>query len=127
MQSEARVDTRLFRDLIRSLLSEGISVRFHARGRSMFPAIRDQQMVQVDPVKHVNFGDVVLLETADGPVVHRVGAFGATRGDCCLDHDAPGNLIGKVSLLHDGTPIAVPSMGLGTRVRRWLARWSGHF
>jgi hypothetical protein len=127
MESESRADTALFRALVRSLLRQGISVRFRAHGRSMFPAIRDTEIVQVDPAQTLDQGEVALLDTAHGPRIHRIIAPSQTRGDCCLDSDPAGDLLGKVTVLRGETASRVSAMTTGTRVRRWIARWRGHF
>ena len=88
MRSEVRHDSKLFRELSRSLLKKGISVRFLARGRSMFPVIADGETVQVD-AREAACGDVLLLDTDDGLRVHRLQVSDVghvvTRGDSCLD------------------------------------------
>ena len=43
-------DSKLFEEVTRELLEQGMSVRFQARGASMSPAIRDGEVVQVTPV-----------------------------------------------------------------------------
>lgn len=127
MRSESRDDSRLFGALMRSLLKEGISVRFRARGRSMYPAIADGQTLQVDP-QSVTRGDVALVQTAEGFRVHRVMATGnaiITRGDCCFGEDPyPAEMIGAVTA-RDGE--SIPRQPVGSVLRRWFARWRGHF
>ncbi len=127
MRSEERADTKLFREVVRTLLERGVSVRFRAHGRSMFPSIRDGEVVHVEAVKKVTHGDVVLVDTSDGLRVHRAIATGVTRGDCSFDSDGPGNLVGRVSLLHQGRTVQVPAITVAMRVRRWVARWRGRF
>ena len=39
-------DSKLFEEVIRELLGQGLSVRFQARGASMSPAIRDGEIVR---------------------------------------------------------------------------------
>ncbi len=127
MRTESRADSRLFGTLLRSLLKEGISVRFEARGRSMFPAIADGHPIEVKAEKTAH-GDVALVENEDGFRVHRVlrSANGVvTRGDCCFGEDPyPAELIGSVSF---GSGRRIPRQRLRSRVRRWIARWRGHF
>lgn len=88
MRSEIRQDSKLFRELSRSLLAKGISIRFLVRGRSMFPAIRDGEAVLVEH-KDVRKGDVLLVDTEDGLRLHRlqrcVDGKLITQGDCCAE------------------------------------------
>ena len=130
MRSESRRDSRLFREVVRSLLKDGISLRFQADGRSMHPAIGNAETIEVEPVAAVVPGDVVMAETADGIRVHRVVNTGnalATRGDCCLDVDCDVRPLGVVSVVHDNEVRPVSRRSLGSVVRRWLARWRGRF
>ena len=123
MRSETRHDSRLFREALRSLMKDGIAVRFRAHGRSMYPAVQDGDEVQVE-AKVAERGDVAMVETDEGLRVHRVIGSGATRGDCCLNADSPREIVGKVSRVNDR---AVPQQKTGSRVRRWIARWRGRF
>lgn len=127
MRSESRADSRMFRELMRSLLDSGISVRFRARGRSMHPAIADGETVQVDPVAPAKRGDVVIVDTADGLRAHRMRAAGVTQGDCCFDADPDSQPLGTVLVVTDEGTRPVPRRRPGTVVRRWLARWRGRF
>jgi hypothetical protein len=90
VKSRVRSDTGLFRALARTLLKQGIAVRFRAHGRSMFPAIADGDTVEVFP-GNARTGDVVLIDSARGPVAHRVVSWRKneilTRGDSCDDND----------------------------------------
>jgi hypothetical protein len=92
--------TAHFSAVVDGLLAEGVSVRFRARGRSMLPAVRDQECVTVAPIQaaSVALGDVVLCSTRRGPLAHRVTEIGrgadgarrfALRGDASLENDAP--------------------------------------
>lgn len=129
MRSETRSDSRLFGDLLRSLLKDGISVRFRASGSSMYPAIKDGDLLQVDPLKGPHRGDVVMANSEEGLRVHRVVNSGgtATRGDCCFDHDSTAGFIGIVSLADRERTRQVPAQRLSSTIRRWIARIRGHF
>jgi signal peptidase I len=132
MRSEARSDSRLFSQLVRSLLQDGISVRFQAHGRSMFPAIQHGDMIQVDPLTaSLEIGDVVLADTESGWNAHRITKTDSgnivVRGDCCFDSEAARVIAGRISLGTQSEPAAVPRVTLGTIVRRWIARWRGRF
>lgn len=102
MRSEVRHDSRLFRELSRSLLAKGISIRFLARGRSMFPAICDGETVQVEPAA-IRRGDVLLVDSEDGFRVHRLQASPEgtliTRGDSCTEAEVSSEraVLGRVS------------------------------
>jgi hypothetical protein len=126
MRTEERTDSRMFGELLRSLLRNGMAVRFQARGRSMYPAIADGDVVQVE-AGAVQRGDVALVETADGLRAHRlVGASNliVTHGDCCCGVDPyVAELLGHVSM----GDRRIPSQRIGSVVRRWLARWRGRF
>jgi phage repressor protein C with HTH and peptisase S24 domain len=92
LEAEDRKSTKLFRELSRSMLREGFAVRFRARGRSMFPAIHDDDLVTVAPVvAKAKKAEVVLTDSVDGVKVHRVerssGETIRTRGDSCIEDD----------------------------------------
>ncbi len=63
-----------FLKLSKDILNKGCSLRFQAKGWSMFPAIRDGDILKVEPVKgkEIRLGDVILYRTADERMaVHR--------------------------------------------------------
>jgi hypothetical protein len=79
------------------LLNKGLSVRFEARGASMFPCIRDRQIVHVAAVivSKLRKGDIVLAKGNSGFRVHRLvladhnkNLF-ITRGDSGQQNDLP--------------------------------------
>jgi hypothetical protein len=79
------------------MLERGLSVRFEARGCSMSPAIRDGEIVEVQPVEPVRLqkNDIVLAKSDAGFRLHRIvmldthrGIF-ITRGDCGHANDPP--------------------------------------
>src|SRR5271165_5484286 len=88
-------DSKLFEEVIRDLLSRGLSVRFQARGASMSPAIRDQEMVEVTPVivSKLRKDDIVLAKSNSGFRLHRIvmadpaNDVFITRGDCGQEDD----------------------------------------
>src|SRR3954467_6248795 len=93
--SKVFADSKLFEDVIRPLLQQGLSVRFQARGASMSPAIRDQEVVQVTPVMvtELRKDDIVLAKSHCGFRLHRIvladpakDVF-VTRGDCGVQDD----------------------------------------
>jgi uncharacterized repeat protein (TIGR01451 family) len=93
--TDLRADSRLFEDLTCDLLSQGLAVRFQARGASMSPVIRDGEVVQVTPVivSKLRKDDIVLTKSNNGFRIHRLviadherDVF-VTRGDCGLEDD----------------------------------------
>jgi len=130
MRSETRSDSRLFSNLMRSLLKDGISIRFRAHGRSMFPAIHEDDVLQIDPVDSIQRGDVVMVETTDGLRVHRVVETESaivTRGDCAFESEPVDRLFGKASIVVGERTNSVKRQRLSSTVRRWIARFRGQF
>ena len=66
-------------ELAEEVVSRGGVLRFQARGRSMRPAIADQDWVVLGPVggHEPRLGEVVLARTRRGPRLHRVVEKGA--------------------------------------------------
>ncbi len=80
-------DLRAAVDLARELLARGQSVRYRARGRSMWPTILDGDRLTLAPlVDAIRLGDVVFLPTDDFGLAHRVVARVGDR--YCLKGDA---------------------------------------
>jgi len=78
-----RCDSEAFADLSREILGKGKSLRFRARGNSMWPLVRDGDILLVRPIGtgEVRLGDLVLFHTGKGNVVvHRVVRCDAGRG-----------------------------------------------
>jgi len=92
---EDRAQSNLFDAFSRELLWEGNSIRFEARGASMSPAIRDGEIVHVEPavLTELRKGDIVLVKGETGFRLHRLVVADAsrdvfiTRGDCGLQDD----------------------------------------
>jgi hypothetical protein len=90
-------DSKLFEEFIRPMLQQGLSVRFQARGRSMSPAIRDGEIVEVTPVQltELRQDDIVLAKSGSGFRLHRIVVLDVvrdlfiTRGDCGQEDDPP--------------------------------------
>ena len=86
-----------FEALSRELLTNGLTVRFEARGASMSPCIRDGEIVHVTAVivSKLRKGDIVLTKGHSGFRVHRLVRidhdknFFITRGDCGQQDDPP--------------------------------------
>src|SRR3990170_6699742 len=72
MAEQAR--SNVFVEMTAELLSRGSSVRFQATGHSMYPAIKDGEMIKVEPVEpsQIKKGDIVLYRMKKGVIAHRV-------------------------------------------------------
>jgi uncharacterized repeat protein (TIGR01451 family) len=88
-------DSELFEEVACELLQQGLCVRFEARGASMSPAIRDGEVVEVNPVvvSEVRKDDIVLTRSKNGFRLHRIVIADhardefVTRGDCGQEND----------------------------------------
>src|SRR5215831_17771299 len=93
--SKIFADSKLFEEVVRPLLQQGVNVRFQARGASMSPAIRDGEVVEVMPaiVTKLRKDDIVLAKSNAGFRLHRivfanpVKDLFITRGDCGQQDD----------------------------------------
>jgi signal peptidase I len=117
--------------VIADLLGRGHAVRFRATGHSMYPIIRHDDFLLVEPAKTFIRGQVVLVLAERGLTAHRVIAVkdGAvvTRGDNAPDADAavdPGRVLGVVTHAErNGTTRRVTALaGLALRLRRLVER-----
>jgi hypothetical protein len=85
----------LFADFCEELLRQGKSVRFHAPGRSMYPTIKENEVITVEPIEPslINVGDIILYRQERSVVAHRVVRL--IRSDppppCSLDAEHPSN------------------------------------
>lgn len=93
-------------ELIVDLLRQGHAVQFRARGDSMHPVIRENDVVHVEPVDRATIvrGDVVLALAGRGLTAHRVvkrkGATIVMRGDNAPANDDPideSQVLGRVT------------------------------
>jgi len=92
---EDKAHSSLFGALSRGLLSTGLGFRFQARGRSMEPAIRDGEILWVEPCspRGLRKGDIVLFAEGANFRAHRLMVADAerdifiTRGDAGLERD----------------------------------------
>jgi signal peptidase I len=73
----------LLLDLSTELLGRGKRVRFRAPGRSMYPTIRENEVIIVEPVepRHVKVGDIILFRSEESVVAHRVMRIERGKGD----------------------------------------------
>jgi signal peptidase I len=128
----ASLNNPAFCRLARSLIAEGKMVRCKAAGASMFPAIRDGDLVTLSPVdpERLKPGQVIAFETSSGTLtIHRLVVTRShdghltfvTRGDARLGNDAPfgaDRLVGQVvEVRRDGRQVAVAGPAC-----LWLAR-----
>ncbi|MGD9040866.1 MAG: S24 family peptidase [Desulfobacteraceae bacterium] len=73
----------LLLDLSTELLGRGKRVRFRAPGRSMYPTIRENEAITVEPIKprHVKVGDIILFRSGESVVAHRVMRIERGKGE----------------------------------------------
>lgn len=120
-------DKVVFTGLSADMLSRGVSVRFRAAGSSMYPLIRDGDVLVVertDPEK-IRYGDIIFfIDAAGRTVVHRAikirahdsGTTLTTRGDSTLADDAPidgRDVIGRVAWIEKGNGRLNVGNGMG--------------
>jgi hypothetical protein len=129
VRSEVRANSRLFRALSRTLLEQGIGVRFRAQGRSMFPAVANGDVLEVHPSTTQQPGDVILIESIDGLRAHRIVSANSeqivTQGDSCHEPDRPASsdsILGRVAVVVTATGRRAPHT-LRTRLRQMLSRF----
>lgn len=80
-------ESRAAVDLAAELLARGQTVRYRARGRSMWPAILDGDRLTLAPIDGpIRTGDVMFLPTADFGLAHRIVARAGRW--CCSKGDA---------------------------------------
>jgi hypothetical protein len=73
-QSSVLSPQHLFADVVVDLLRRGARVRFQAPGWSMYPTIKNGEVIGVEPVKpsQVKWGDIILYRNGRGVIAHRV-------------------------------------------------------
>ena len=120
-------------EVIADLLARGHEVQFRARGDSMHPLIRNDDLLHVVPVRApaIARGDVVLTRAERGLTAHRVLRIDAatltTRGDNAPGVDPPlavSQLLGRVTHAErDGRRMRVlRARGVVLVVLRWMTR-----
>lgn len=142
--------SRLFAEVTFELLGSGQAVRFLVRGRSMYPEVRDGEMVTVIPVgpAEVKVGDIILYRAGGGALAHRVirtemrsgRPVFILRGDASAVTDEPveaAQVSGQVVSVERGGRIVRLDSRMAKirhrvrasliRARRWMwTRWSPH-
>ncbi len=137
-----------FYELGRALIESGRSFRLRVRGQSMFPWIRDGDVIEVVPVTmdQVRVGDIVFFRRGRLLLAHRViqrladgeTVQWVTRGDNHLEDDGPmdrpADLIGRVEKVYRGRRTIVLDRSLVGMVGRlaarhravhWVLLWAG--
>jgi phage repressor protein C with HTH and peptisase S24 domain len=102
-------------ELIVDLLGRGHAVQFQVHGDSMYPVIRENDTLHVEPLRDFARGDVVLVLAERGLTAHRVVSRRGTtlilRGDNAPAPDDPveeSQVLGKVTYaLRDGKRVNV--------------------
>lgn len=125
-----QADSALFSHLAHELLAKGASLRFEAKGRSMWPTIHDGDILHVEParVEELRVGHIVLFKGDEGLKAHRIvrreGKSFFTRGDAGIENDgkiAAEAVIGKVVSRERGaTGEPQPLSGAWDRARFFL-------
>jgi L-rhamnose isomerase len=107
-----RQHSSTFGILAEELIVAGSGFRFRARGLSMLPAIRDDEIVHVAPVESggIKMGDILLFRHNGQFKAHRMmrkdGEFFVTRGDTGKQIDGRihrGQVLGRVTAKECGT------------------------
>ena len=136
----------LFVDVSMDLLHRGQSIRFRAPGRSMYPTIKEEETITVQPMapSAIKMGDIILYRLEGIVIAHRVvrierGEDGDSRfilrGDASSDPDEPvepAQVLGKVvSVERGGHSIDLCSRNAkmlrtayvwASRLKRWIIR-----
>ena len=65
---------KIFPELIFDLLTDGHKVKFHSPGDSMYPTIRNGDVITVVPIEtaSITIGDIILYRHKSGVAAHRV-------------------------------------------------------
>ena len=91
--AELRAESALFADFVQEFIAQGRSFRFQARGGSMWPTIKDGELLHIQPIGKTGLrrGDIVLFNQGGRLKAHRIIApqteHVVTRGDACADSD----------------------------------------
>ena len=130
---QKRLSSEALRELLTAVLGRGQQFRFRAGGTSMFPFIRNGDVVTVSPLREADpgMGDIVaFLQSCDRSLVlHRIvgvenGAF-VVRGDSALHADGmiPGeDILGRVVRIERQGREVWPGSGAIGRLIAFLSR-----
>jgi hypothetical protein len=93
----------LFRDLSAELLRQGKCIRFPALGRSMYPTIKENEVITVEPIEpsSINVGHIILYRQDRSVVAHRVARIIKTEPppQFSVDVEHPSNNACPLSLV----------------------------
>ena len=132
--------SNLLLDLTTELLSQGATVRFRPSGRSMYPSIREGEVITVEPVaaSDVKLADIVLYRSERGLIAHRVIEIASRdarvfrlQGDASLSCDEPvaaEQILGRVvGVQRNGRSVGLASRGakMWHQVRRLASGLKG--
>jgi len=132
--------SNLLLHLTTELLSRGTTVRFRPSGRSMYPSIREGELITVEPVvpSDVQLGDIVLYRSERGLIAHRVVEIASrdarifqVQGDASLSCDEPveaHRILGRVvGVQRSGRSVALATKGakMWHRARRLASGLKG--
>ena len=131
--------SNLLLDLTTELLSQGTTVHFRPSGRSMYPSIREGELITVEPVQasDVKPADVVLYRSERGLIAHRVVCSSQDarvfrlQGDASLSCDEPveaHRILGRVvGVQRNGRSVQLASRGakIWHRTRRLASGLKG--
>ena len=120
-------------ELLRSVLGQGRAFRFQANGSSMFPCIRDGDVIRVAPLSGPSprLGQVVacVLPGGRGLAVHRViarqGSLFLTKGDNARLADgflARSHILGVVTQVERNGRLVPAGLGPERILIAWLSR-----
>jgi signal peptidase len=135
-ETEERVSAH-FDIITREILSRGKCLRFQAHGQSMYPLIRNGNIVVIEPgsAAALNIGDIVFYRRPWGTyVVHRLIKKGkkAThlimKGDNLTYYDEPvlaEQVMGRAIRIESQGSYVICS-GLKGRLLGWLIAWFSH-
>ncbi len=113
----------LFTDVATGLLRQGYGVRFYAKGWSMYPTIKDGEMITIEPVvpSQVKRGDILLHHNGRGVIAHRVVRIGRRKALLSPQNSVLGTLFilrGDASSTCDGPVEADQVLGKVVSVER---------
>ena len=122
-----------FCDLAREILGRGSALRYRAEGWSMYPTLRDGDILTIVPTnaEEAQVGDIVLCQAAGPrPMVHRLvrkaGGQVITRGDRLPHDDAPvaaADLLGRVIQAERGDKVIHLTHRRAIWMGKLVARW----
>ncbi len=140
--ANALIASNLLLDLTTELLSRGTTVHFRPSGRSMYPSIREGELITVEPVaaSDVKLADIDLYRSERGLIAHRVVEIASRDsrvfrvcGDASLSCDQPveaerilGRVVGvqrnhrSISLATRGAKLWHQARRLASGVKGWI-------